>query len=83
MNELYQATLNGNENRVRYLLERGADPNQQDEYGRTPVHAASEKSHLRILQLLLKKGGNPNFGAKDYGGSTPYIWRLFRQMLKQ
>jgi ankyrin repeat protein len=38
---------------VQILLERGADIHQQDKYGRTALHEASENSQLDIVKLLL------------------------------
>lgn len=48
---------------VRYLLERGADPNLPEE-GIAPdgqaVYAAAANGHYEIVQLLLDHGGRPN-----------------------
>ncbi|MBL9134976.1 MAG: ankyrin repeat domain-containing protein [Verrucomicrobiales bacterium] len=48
---------------VRFLLERGADPNLPEE-GIAPdgqaVYAAAAKGHYEIVELLLAHGGRPN-----------------------
>ena len=57
---------------VKHLVEKGADVNQQDAYGITPLHVAAEGTsvdHTKIINYLLSKGANPN---KQNGeGKTP------------
>lgn len=45
-------------NGAKALLELGADPNQVDERGQTPLYRACMKS-ARMVRLLLKYGANP------------------------
>lgn len=59
---LYQAATQAQEDVVRFLLEKGADPNQlalRNERGNvfTPVFGAALKGHVKITELLLDKGG--------------------------
>jgi ankyrin repeat protein len=39
--DLHIAALAGDAERVKELLKKGADPNIQNEYGRTPLHKAA------------------------------------------
>ncbi|KAI9561283.1 hypothetical protein GHT06_012239 [Daphnia sinensis] len=48
---------------VQLILDHGGNPNTENKFGISPVHAALENHSnigLTILQLLLLKGGNPN-----------------------
>jgi hypothetical protein len=56
---------------VRRLLEMGADPNIQDDDGKTPLHYAvhGKPPHLRVVQLLIDHGAVVD--AIDYYGETP------------
>jgi ankyrin repeat protein len=53
---------------VNFLLENGADPNQKDKYGNSPlwtaVYYASRanrtEANIEILRLLLDRGADPN-----------------------
>jgi ankyrin repeat protein len=54
---------------VRLLLEYGADPNTQDEYGDTPLHKAASEGRVEVVELLLVYGADPT--VKDEDGRTP------------
>jgi ankyrin repeat protein len=41
---------------VKLLLDKGADLQSKDKYGRTPLSWAAEKGHEAVVKLLLKKG---------------------------
>jgi ankyrin repeat protein len=48
---------------VRYLLERGADPNRISHWGRTALHQAILRDNaLETIELLLDYGANPSIG---------------------
>ena len=51
------------------MLERGVNPNAEDNYGSTPLDRAAQEGHVEIVKILLERGANPN--AKDNKGSTP------------
>ncbi|KAG7220334.1 hypothetical protein INR49_010170 [Caranx melampygus] len=50
---------------VAMLLERRANPNHMDKYGRSPVKVAGKHRHFNIVRLL------ESYGAKPYLGSLP------------
>ncbi|KAJ8398475.1 hypothetical protein AAFF_G00427300 [Aldrovandia affinis] len=57
---------------VRYLLEKGADPNIPDKSGRTALmHACAEQAGKEVVSLLLEYGADPSL--KDYSGSSALV----------
>ncbi|KAL4805762.1 ankyrin repeat-containing domain protein [Aspergillus unguis] len=56
---------------VKYLLQRGADPNVLDGLGQSALHFAVNGGYRRlgIVELLLQRGADPNI--RDYEGMTP------------
>ncbi|KAI1885208.1 hypothetical protein AGOR_G00217810 [Albula goreensis] len=59
------AAQEGHTELVAVLLERGADPEHADRYGRNPVKVAGKRGHTRIVRLL------ESHGAKAYTGVLP------------
>lgn len=57
------------------LIENGADINDQDNRGETPLHNASTLGRYKWAELLIKKGAKVNI--KDKKGETP----LYRTIL--
>lgn len=55
----------GHANIVAMLLERGANPDHVDKYGRSPVKVAGKHGHFNIVRLL------ESYGAKPYLGLLP------------
>jgi ankyrin repeat protein len=52
---LHMAVAASNEITVEYLIEKGANINNRDKYGRTPLHlAAAFARDMKIIKLLLK-----------------------------
>jgi ankyrin repeat protein len=72
---LREAALIGDLHLAEELLKQGADPNEQDISGRTPLHYAfwaSEgdwRCNVKVAELLLKHGADPNL--RDKEGKTP------------
>ncbi|EPQ59483.1 ankyrin [Gloeophyllum trabeum ATCC 11539] len=72
---LHVASLRGNEELVRMLLDLGADYDLADNEGNTPLHYASAWGHIPIVQLLIERGchylarNNDGFDAADYAYS--------------
>ncbi|KAL3468663.1 ankyrin repeat-containing domain protein [Aspergillus californicus] len=52
--ELCLAASTGRANIVRLLLDHGADVNEEDGYGRTPLDRAGKAGHVDVEEILLK-----------------------------
>jgi ankyrin repeat protein len=61
---------------VRVLLDAGADPNQGNHRGWTPLHQAGYSNHAELARLLLESGAAPDREAHGEGG-TPLVMALF------
>ncbi len=57
---LLLATEKGHLNIVKILLQRGANPNQQNYYHNTALHIAAYKNYYQICQILLQYKADPN-----------------------
>ena len=66
---LHIAAVNGNDDVVRVLLERGADINARTSTQRTPLHIAVEKWHDEVVRMLLERGADVN--ARNMWQATP------------
>ncbi|XP_051999064.1 ankyrin repeat domain-containing protein 50-like isoform X1 [Xyrauchen texanus] len=60
------AAQEGHAEIVAMLLERGAEPDNVDCYGRSPVKVAGKQGHFTIVRLL------ESYGAKPFTGLTPF-----------
>ncbi len=71
---LHMAVATGGLAAVQLLLEHGANPNQQDIRGMTPLMLAISTDHpdTRVIPLLLKHGADPNIKSK--AGETAFDW---------
>ena len=70
-NELLMASSEGNIDRVKELLEKGADVNAKDNNDSTALIKASESGHPEVVAMLLKNGADVN--AKTTGRTTALI----------
>ncbi|KAL8638857.1 MAG: hypothetical protein Q9228_004029 [Teloschistes exilis] len=66
---LHEATWNGQEDIVRYLLDKGAAPTASNENGSNALHLATWKGHSSIVQRLLERAVDPNETNNE--GETP------------
>ncbi|MEZ5536092.1 MAG: ankyrin repeat domain-containing protein [Thiolinea sp.] len=66
---LWLAALQGNEARIRGLVEQGANPSSGTPYGETPLHVAASRGHLKPIIYLANHGGSVN--ARTKNGWTP------------
>src|SRR5271156_3654705 len=63
----------GQEGTARKMLAEGADTENSNEYGGTPLLLAAAYENKALVELLLVQDGvNPNF--KGLGGRTPLSW---------
>ena len=62
-NVLHYAAMTGDLDRVKLLLEKGADVNLADKYDRTPLHFAASSDNLELVKYLVEQGADVN--AKD------------------
>nr|AAK00969.1 putative ankyrin [Oryza sativa Japonica Group] len=58
MTPLACAVSKGKAIAVRYFLDKGADPNKQDNIGFTPLHYATKEGYDGLARLLLSKGAS-------------------------
>jgi len=71
--ELLNACKDGDLEKVKQLLEEGADVNVKDEKGRTALMFASWYGHKKVVKQLLEKGADVN--AREYkDGETALMW---------
>jgi uncharacterized protein len=68
---LHLAAFEGKIEVVRYLLDKGIDPNIQANDGITALIATCRKGHLDIAKLLVSRGADLNLA--DEAGITPLM----------
>ena len=67
--QLHQSIISGNINRIKKLLEEGADPNKRSDDGGRPISTAGFHGELEIAKLLIQKGAKLSNANTD--GNTP------------
>jgi ankyrin repeat protein len=67
----YMAALAGETDRVREMIEAGADLHARAELGDTALHGAANGGREDIVRLLLEAGADPN--ARGATGATPLM----------
>lgn len=78
---LLVAAWEGDKDRVRLLLERGADVNFQDKNGHSPLHLALLSNHSNNVDILIDFGADLN--ARDGSGRTTLTIAVERQMVNE
>jgi uncharacterized protein len=68
---LIHAAAYNNINLLEWLVEQGANLDQQDRIGFTALHFAGQNMLVEIARFLLEKGANPN--VQDNHGNSP-LW---------
>jgi ankyrin repeat protein len=66
---LHLATWRGQRDVAALLLERGAEIEARDKFGRTPLFMAAQFGQRNVAQLLIERGADVN--AADRSGRTP------------
>ena len=66
---IFRAAATGNIGRIEELLASGADVNQQDIFGDTPLHGAARYGHANAIRMFIEAGALVN--QQDNGGRTP------------
>jgi ankyrin repeat protein len=72
---LFYAVAKDDANRVRTLLEAGANVNVRDKNGETPLHLAAKDFRLAAAAMLLAYGAKVD--AQDNQGNTPLFRAVF------
>src|SRR5689334_7780931 len=65
---LSDAVLYGQAKAVQELIAAGADINEKDDTGMTPLMVAASQGHASIVQMLIKAGAD--VASLDKGGAT-------------
>ncbi|WP_108682274.1 quinoprotein dehydrogenase-associated putative ABC transporter substrate-binding protein [Methyloceanibacter sp. wino2] len=74
--ELSNAVVGTDRERVAFLLERGADIDSLNLMGLAPLHTAARERDSDMIAFLLDKGADPNLADRD--GWTPLLHAAFR-----
>ncbi|RHZ65538.1 uncharacterized protein CDV56_109435 [Aspergillus thermomutatus] len=71
---LFFAAGTGHESMVELLLDYGAKPDHQDEFGERPILWAAARGFEPIVKMLIDKGGNVN--CSDDSNQSLLLWAL-------
>ena len=77
---LFDAIFNRDVNKVKELIEAGANVNSRDILNRTPLTVACEIQNFEIAQLLIEKGANVDLS--DYENYSPLIMASYKGNLQ-
>lgn len=69
---LHEAIRQGQEDVVRVLLEKGANPNAAGSQGFTALHYVAQENAPGLCELLIQHGAN--LESKDFQDRTPLYW---------
>src|SRR5262249_23861539 len=74
--ELSNAIIANDLDRVRFLVSKGADINKPDSQGWTPLQSAARQRHDDMVKLLIELGADVNLA--DSSGTTPLLAAVAR-----
>ncbi len=74
--ELSNALIANDPDRIKFLVSKGADVNKPDLQGWTPLTNAARQRHDKTVDLLVELGADPN--KHDGNGMTPLAAALYR-----
>eukprot|EP00808_Paulinella_micropora_P015281 g437.t1 len=67
--------------KVKELLDGGADPNQQDDYGETGLHECARHDHSEIARVMLDRNCDPHIRAhKNNGWQALHIAAQYKML---
>lgn len=70
--ELMNAVIDGDDARVRRLLDEGTEPDDVDKAGWCALHFAAQDCSQKLVKMLVNAGSNLEL--RDRHGNTP-LWR--------
>lgn len=70
---LWSAALNNDCDRIERLINQGHDPDERDSSGYTALHYASRNGQTQAVDLLLRRGSDPN--CKTHSGCATALHR--------
>ncbi len=73
---LHMAAFNQPLEKIKQMLDLGANPNAKDEYGQTPLHYAAHYNRMDVVKLMLEYGGNPDV-------EDSYGWRPLNMVVEK
>jgi peptidoglycan/LPS O-acetylase OafA/YrhL len=74
-NDLGGAARKGNLEKIKGLIQKGADINGRYDKGFTPLHWAATLNHVEVIEILVDRGANLN--SRDNHLSTPLLLAAF------
>lgn len=74
--ELANAIVGKDADRVRFLIKKGADVNERDSGGFSPLDTAARNRSTSLVEILLDAGANPN--SADADGFFPLLHAINR-----
>lgn len=74
--ELSNAVLASDPERVTLLLDKGADINKRNAQGLAPIHGAARQRDSKMISFLVERGADVN--GRDSDGWTPLAHAVFR-----
>ena len=57
---LHKAAADGDIEQVKLFISKGANVNERDSWGKTPLHYACEKGYTEVVELLISRGAAVN-----------------------